>query len=390
MTVTFAEVDDASTLDETLKPLLARASRTSAPDATSLAAIARGISLGFKPAEIRASLRRLDRQGGAVPNARWYRLVAHARKTVASSPDSGAEILLQIARRVVARLLNPVAPDGLGPRAEVSARIALGVIGGVFLRESAVRGFDSIICTSSYLAAQLGITTRQASRVLKQLRGLGWIAPTTKAKGGALRWRLPRLSHDESQLAYHFGDTIDALSSGSSDPLAEVLQSALHPAWHYGTKGELDGRGWLALLAHRAGTVGHFGLSQTLTRRARLAIETHLPGVWEGGDTNLAEALDRYAEQSRANTRKAEAEVVLSRAAAEHRAQLAGLMARRAEEKELRAQARAVLRKAWGVVGGVPGRMRARRPCRPGLGRRKHYSTRTRCRRRCLRPYPEL
>ena len=357
MTVTFAEVDDASTLDETLKPLLARASRTSAPDATSLAAIARGISLGFKPAEIRASLRRLDRQGGSsISSPRWYRLVSHARKTAvaSSSPAGAAEVRLRIARRVVARLLNPVVPEGIGPRAEVSLRIAFGAVGAVFLRESATRGYDSIICTSSYLAAQLGVTPRQATRQLKALRGLGWIVSTTKARGGALRWRLPRLSHDEGQLAYRFGAAVDGLASGEPDRLGDAILTALHPAFHYGAGGELDSRAWLALVAHR-GRLGSLGLSRTLVRRAQKAIETHLPGAWEEGDTNLASSLDAYALSSGSLTRKTSAEVVLSQAAAAHRAQLADLMQRRTEEKELRAQARAVLKKAWGAVGGVPG-----------------------------------
>ena len=255
---------------------------------------------------------------------------------------------MQIARRVVARLLNPATPAGLGPRAEVGARVAFGLVGGIFLREAEARQFPAIILTSGYLAAQLGVTQRQAVRRLKTLREIGWVATTTPARGGAARYRLPRLGHDEGLVALHYGDTIDAIVSSAPDQLGDAILTALNPAWHYG----LGAAAWLALVAHRAG-LGSLGLSRKLTARARAAIQTNLPGAWDG-DAAIAAELDAYAVSSGALARKAEAETSLASAAAEHREQLAGLLRLRAAERGPRAQSRALLKRAWRAVGSPP------------------------------------
>ena len=352
MTVTFADTDPRPTLDGALRPLLARARNSPAPDGPLLALLCRGLSLGYRPAEIGAAVKRLDPPLGAlVGSTRYWRLVSSARRAVASSSSAAGarKLRLQVARRVVARLLNPSTPDGLGPRAEVGARVAFGVVGGVFLREAEDRQYPTIILTSGYFAAQLGVTQRQAVRRLKTIRELGWVATTTPARGGAARYRLPRLGHDAGQVALHYGDTIDAIAAGGGpDPLGEAILTALHPAWHYG----LGATAWLALVANRAG-LGSLGLSRKATASARDAIQTNLPGVWDG-DAALAAELDAYTVPSGALARKAEAVASLAVAAAVHREQLAGLLRLRVEEREPRAQSRALLKRAWRAVGSPP------------------------------------
>ena len=334
--------------DRVLLPHLNR----STGDRALLAALVRGLALGYTPRQIAAVARRhapeLD-----ITSPNWQRLVSAARarlSLVAAAGGGAGKIRLRIARRIGGHLLDPGTPPGLGPRSEAAARIAFGVVAGIFAREAEARGFDTIILTSAYLAARLGVSQRQAVRSLKILRGLGWISAAPKAAGGAARYRLGRLSHAEGEAAWHFGDTVDALATGApGDPLAEAINSALNPAWAYG----LGGRAWLALVAERAG-LGGLGLSRPLRKRARAEIQKFLPGVWEG-TVPLAPTLDLYAAAAGVPARVEAAEAVLAAAAEAHRVQLAGLMARRAAQSAERARGRAVLKTAWARVGSPPG-----------------------------------
>lgn len=332
-------------IDYILRPYLTR----STGDRAILAALVRGLELGYTTRQIGSAVHRLD-PSLSISSPSWYRLVSAARRRILSSTTGGGgaeKIRLRASRRVVGHLLNP-SPAGLGPRAEVSARVAFGAAAGIFLREAEARGFDTIILTAAYLASRLGVSQRTAVRALKTLRSIGWLSAAPKAAGGAARYRLGRLSHAEGLVAYRFGGTVDALAAGGTDPLAEVLRSALSPAWHYG----LGGRAWLALAAHRAG-VGGLGLSPALQKRARAEAEKLLPGVWEG-TAPLAPVLDALAATPGVIGRKAAAEETLAASAAAHREQLAGLMVRRAEKNSILTAGRAAIKRAWAQTGSPP------------------------------------
>lgn len=362
MTVTFSTApDDAPALDDTLRPLLARARNSgSSPEAIVLSLLARGLQLSYKPAQVGASLRRVDRQASSVVGTpAWHRLVTRSRRfAAASSSNGGAALRLQISRRVIGHLLTPAPDTANNPRREASARIQFGVLGSLFMTAAEERGFDTILGGGGFLALQSGLSERQVTRQLKILRELAWLSPTTRGRAGVARYRLSRLSHTEDRIAYEFGEVVDSMASSEPSTLGDVIRSALHPSWTYPPgPDELNPRAWLALVCHRAGTVGTLGLSSVAVRKAKQIVERHLPGIWNGGgDTTLEASLNSYAERSGAFSRQDVAAARLARNAATRRSELADLAERRATENETRRQSRSILKRVWVASGGTPPR----------------------------------
>ena len=303
---------------------------------------------------------------------RWFKLLQAARVHIATvhSPAGVADLRLQVARRLVARVTTPIIPGTATGQQQIRARAALAVIG---LNQIEL-GYDSILVSGTWLGSRLGVSRPMATGILKTLeKDLGWIRRVGQ-RGSALKWKLTKFTgtqRDElGDRSLLHGDAVDALASMdyAGSPLAELIASAAHPAWNYSrVRRSPDSEEVVAILGSRAWVSAvHYhsvlpmseglGLQQRALLKLQRQVAGELPAVFDARVPLLA-ALDAHALASGALVYRAERDSLASAAAAVDRQRIAEFRVVSAARHAARKALAAVLRKAWtdrGVLGRVP------------------------------------
>ena len=345
-----------SELDALLRrPLLDR-SASSTPTARIQAALCAGLrNDAATPTEIRYSLRRLatpDSQLAFIiaSDRAWARHVASARSYLATasgtSDDGLLNARLSVARKLVGHLLTPLPAGGgaggkkmLSPRAEVSARAALTIVGLQSLNDG--NDFDSSIASAGFLALELNLEDKASVRALRNAESVGWLTRLNPTSQGTARWRLRTLTAAEDTTAWEHSETVTALASGrpEEDNLADLINAlGTSPAFQYSEN--VGFQGWLAMVAALSGVPAEqLGLGKAYAKRLRHAVAeafTGLPGIGMG--VPLAPQLDVVAENTLAVFIKADARRDHAELVAKRQQERDAFAARRREERVLEKQ----------------------------------------------------
>lgn len=298
-------------------------------------------------------------------NARFFPLVTKARAHVAlhSSPSGQAAARTTVARRLVARLTTPIAPGTISARRELSARLALAVIGA----HQIDLGYEKVLISAGWLAARLGMTVKGSQQVLSTLeKDLKWIARHGRRVDG-IRWKLTRLGgEEERERAWLHAPTVDALAALTphDDPLAAIISTAAHEAWCYSWTADekpariLGVRHWVALVHAHAGLPPDEGLGLPVSaiRRLRRELDVRLPDALTA-ESDLLLDLDALAEITGATARRAESDAKTAAVSAATKKRFAEFQARQAEELEVKRTVGRALRRAQhvdGPLGPIP------------------------------------
>ena len=310
-------------------------------------------------------------QSAASNSSRWFRLLKAARKHIASvnSPAGIADLRLQIARRMVARVTTPIAPGLISHQREVRARAAIAIIS----LQQIELGYEAILVSGTWLGSRLGLNRSTSSSILKTLeKDLGWIRRVGQ-RGSALKWKLTKLSGPQGDelrdRALVHGETIDAIASMNytDTALAELIATVAHPAWNYSRARKagsdepsqiLGSRAWVAAVHYWAVLPKSDGLGLPLRALAKLQREVtgEIPGAFNRL-VPLTESLDAHAAASGALIYRAERDTAAAADAAVDRQRIAEFRIVNAARHAARKALAAVLRKAWsghGVLGRVP------------------------------------
>jgi hypothetical protein len=290
VTVSFSQSSQRTASSDDLVPTIRRIlGDTSATGGTG-ARLRACLCAGFaRPGVTSADVRRVilavaQSDSGVARVARskvWPKIVREASAVVDSNAQTDAlsvtNRMLSVARSSVGRLLLPLSaepiaaaagrrdvaagraaeigevivvrrpPFGISPRAEVTARAALAVIGGTIL---ASRTWDSALFSADWLALQLNCSRRTAVRAAGNCVKLGWLRRSTSSHG-IPRYRLTQVRGAEAGIADEFEDTVTALATGrfSDDALAELIISlATDHVWAYSERWA-GTRGWAAAVS---------------------------------------------------------------------------------------------------------------------------------------------
>jgi hypothetical protein len=360
-------------LDALLLPQLKPGGHTDGtPGPAVLRVLCRALALGVSVTHTRRWLilhGSVEMQSLATNDARFFPLVSRARAHVAlhSSPAGAAAARTTVARRLVARLTTPIAPGTISARRELSARLALAVIGVHQLE----LGFEKVLVSAGWLAARLGMTVNGAQKVLNTLeKDLHWIARHGRRVDG-IRWKLTRLGgEEERERAWLHAPTVDALAALTphDDPLASIISTAAHEAWSYSWAEDekpariLGVRHWVALVQAHAGlpVEDGLGLAASAIRRLRRELSVRLPGAL-GAGSDLLLHLDALAEVTGATALRAERDAKTAAISAATKARFAEFQQRQAAELEVKRNVGKALRYAQSdevlglIPAGVPG-----------------------------------
>lgn len=230
---------------------------------------------------------------------------------------------LAVARRLVGHLLSPAPEDStVSGRRVIRARHCLAVIALELLRSIDEQGYDTALVNARWLAVQMGCERRAAGAALRDAVALGWVRVVTRRPGGSVRVDLRRLAAAANSLAWAYAESVDALVDGrpETDPLAEVIAAAAHPAITYrppvsSVRGDTTpngGRLWLAAVL----ATGNQGIEPVTlglpVRAARAELKTWMALLDDGGYADervaLRQALDQVATTTSAWQRRADAE----------------------------------------------------------------------------------
>jgi len=302
----------------------------------------------------------------------WHRAVAASRQLVrGTATENGLHAKrLQVARRMVGRLLAPV-PVGVTPLGAQGARMVVVAVGLEALarlttgRPEAER-IDTPRLSRGAIAVRLGVAEPTAQRWLTTAERLGWLgAPDRSVRGpgghgtghAAVR-RLTRLDAAAGETAWGHAELVDALAAGEDDTAATLVLAATHPAWGY----SLGHRAWLVAVAQAVGVdpVARFGVPVRTVRAAVVQLDRTGLDRWAGEPDGLTARLDELAHQpgpdgTTAVDRHREALARQRAAAAERKAAVEAARAARAEQRQAAAAAKekAAVRRA-GPAATVP------------------------------------
>ena len=381
MTVHFTDTPEATApaldLNAALYPALRSKHGSALPDAVILRVLVSGLCA--EPPILAAVIRRFISahaeplvQAAAANPGRWFRLLQATRKHIATvnSPAGLADLRLQVARRMVARITTPIVAGTTSYQREIRARAAIAIIG----LQQIELGYESIVVSGTWLGSRLGVTRSTATQILKTLeKDLGWIRRVGQ-RGSALKWKLTKFSgpqrdelRDRSLL---HGSAVDALASQSyaDDPLAELIASAAHPAWNYSRVRKspeseevvtiLGARAWVSAIHFYASLPmsDGLGLPRAALSKLQKQVAGELPAVFDARIPLLA-ALDTHALASGALVYHAERDALAAADAAIDRARIAEFRIVNSARHAARKALAAALRKAWtdrGVLGRVP------------------------------------
>jgi hypothetical protein len=222
-------------------------------------------------------------------------------------------------------------------------------------------GKDAVMITAAYLAEVLGVTTRGAAAILRNLERMGWIRRVGQHRGRIL-WRLCRLPRggDLETAAWDHYDAIEALARQTRDYRRDILLSVLHPAWHYwrrpdGTRfSPLSSRTWLRLVQQHFAVYSGLGLNKRARDREAKTLDVELPGILDGTTLDLATELDIYAGTNGADDLALLRRAELAEDAAAWRRQVDEHRAAKAAAFEVQKAGQAVVRKLVRSIGPVP------------------------------------
>jgi hypothetical protein len=310
LTVNFTESHSDAPPRHDLTPLLIRTLRdwhaNPDPRAAVLRCLVLGLSNKITPAAIRRWLLVMgtpEQQLCVAPAGTWFQLVGEAKRW---RKDSSA---LQTARRMVARVVAPVAPGTFtSKRQEVQCRVAIAIIGGQLLRT----GYDKLLVSAEWLALQMGFSTPGTARaIIKAMEKAKWIRRvSSRSIGNALHYRLMTLPTEELRdwAELHHG-TVQSLADGAPERsyLATVLMAAGSPVWFYSGDVVTGGRTWLRLALEYSGhpKTERLGLSSRHSVVLRDELKREIPGALEG-HIDLAAALELKCEETFAVFRHSE------------------------------------------------------------------------------------
>ena len=199
MTVHFTDTPagtaPAIDLNSVLYPALRSKHGSALPDAVILRVLVSGLCA--EPPILAAVIRRFISahaeplvQAAAANPGRWFRLLQATRKHIATvnSPAGLADLRLQVARRMVARITTPIVAGTTSYQREIRARAAIAIIG----LQQIELGYESIVVSGTWLGSRLGVTRSTATQILKTLeKDLGWIRRVGQ-RGSALKWKLTK------------------------------------------------------------------------------------------------------------------------------------------------------------------------------------------------------
>jgi len=354
MTVHFTDSPAETPAHPDLTELLLKTLRDKAgnpdPRAAVLRVLVRGLAHKVSPTAVKRWLVLLGtpEQVLCTADGQWQQLVAEAKAWLAGSS------FLSTARRMVARVVAPVAPGTFtSKRQEVQARVAVAVIGCQLIRT----GYDKLLVTGDWLGLQMNLTPTAARSVLKALERARWIRRVS-SRGGALHYRLMKLgTEDLRDWADLHHDTIQALANGTpgDSVLASILMTAASPAWHYSDDIITGGRTWLRLvLAYSGQPAGEWlGLSKRANTQLRDELLRELPGALDG-TVDLAAVLSVKCEATFAFFRHVERKDGLAALAIVNRARVAAFREASQEKFAAKKFVGGLLHDAYDVAGRVP------------------------------------
>jgi hypothetical protein len=213
-------------------------------------------------------------------------------------------------------------------------------------------GLDAVLCSRGFLGLEMNLSLPTIGVTFKGLVDLGWIRRVATV-GGTARWRLSTLTPEEDRVAWKYADTVDALVHGHSEPLADIIRTIGHHAWHYDEV--LTSRAWFSLLLkqlHHLPTGERLGMGRASLTKMKRAIAGTLPGLAE---QPLAEALDLFSDtQSWASFVKGDRETTLRERSEIFRAGLEAAREKRQEAFEDRRFCRALFHAGEKQIGQVP------------------------------------
>lgn len=287
---------------------------------------------------------------GSVSRSLVASLVASARdhldSTLTTAGGGRRELKLRAARRLVGILLAPVSDEtldaaGLKRTQLPGLKRALAAI-GLGLMAQADFGRDDVLASRNWLAAQLGISPRQAQYTSQRLVALGWIR-RVKTAGQVPVFKLARLDPAQKALAEGpYRSVVTALVEDALDPVADVIRTATHPVLGYSVG--LSRGTWITALADAAGLRGKvciaIGGPKLRPAPAREASQSGGLVTWLDSHPGLADALA-------ARTVAAE---TLAQRGRDHRADLA----MRREKATVKRKMRRLLTRVYDRIGGVP------------------------------------
>ena len=299
-------------LNSLLLPVLRSRHHSDSPASALARVLCRALANGVSPVQVLrwlVSYATPEQMSLMTNRPAWFRLVSSARRHVseAATPEGVAKLRLGVARLAVARVLTPIEPGTISMRMEVNCRVALLIIAG----EQIANGWSNQLVSAPWLAARIGLSEVQARTVLKTLETtLRWMRRDGQ-RAGALKYRLTRLggkAGDELRdRSWLHADAIDAWANGdfNDSPLAALLASAAHPAWHYSSPdsegGPLGSRGLLAAIHTYSGLTPDegLGLSRRSLSQLQRAVRDQLPGIIDAGaPVDLPAVLDALGQKN--------------------------------------------------------------------------------------------
>lgn len=325
-------------LDPRLGPILRRHDASDASRAAlavAVGALHHGLPIGFTRLWLRS--RGGTTRFGYVTSTRqaWRkRIVTRARRRYAASSPGGAgvvEMRLRVARALVAHLLSPLPEHrDVSPAAQINARRVLAAVAtGVMDSLASERPMDTALVSTKNLAVDLGLSEGGCRDALRSCVKAKWLSVVVEPRGSSKRYRLNAQLNDAlDEVAWRYADTVDALTDGLTEPLADLIRAVDHPAIGYHSEGATAGaKGWLHAVADMADMPATaLGLSPGVIGDAR--------DLWRGllsADVNatLTEDLDMSAAKSDALERYAERRARRTQAAAERTAEARSVRKRR-------------------------------------------------------------
>ena len=358
MTVNFTESPSAAPERPDLTRLLLGTLRDRHANPDPRAAVLRCLVLGLSNKITPAAIRRWlllvatpEQQLCVAPAGTWFQLVGEAKRR---RSDSSA---LQTARRMVARVVTPVAPGTFtSKRQEVQCRVAIAIIGGQLLR----MGYDKLLVSADWLALQMGFSTPAAARaIIKAMEKAKWIRRvSSRTIGNALHYRLMTLPTEELRdwAEVHHG-TVQALADGAPERsyFATVLMAAGSPVWFYSGDVLTGGRTWLRLALEYSGhpKSERLGLSSRHNVVLRDELKREVPGALEGR-IDLAAALEAKSEDTFAVFRHLERVDEFAALACANRERIQAFRAEANEKFHAATIPRGLIRDALLSVGRLP------------------------------------
>jgi hypothetical protein len=227
---------------------------------------------------------------------KWVEL---SSSSLSASDDQNRERVRRSHRITAHRLLggllqmlpDPEVTDTWEIGRKVNVRVALAGVALPLIDDP--DGWDTAILTEPKLAMMAGWSKRTARIQLASLCELRMLRRTRSGRGVNGRFRLMTAAGKGAIDLLSYRASIEALTDGTPDPLADVVRSVTHPAWTHSAT--LDHRHWLLLLADTAGIpAAHFGFERRVEKKLRGTLGSGPRGDQQGNALHLTVHTVRY------------------------------------------------------------------------------------------------